>query len=369
MNRIRKTLYKSRAGRYLRNSRGGILALEVMATGLRRLPVPRHIFSRANKTWRRFYCFEGGSATLPQCLSAEFNDLLEADQAVQSRVDSIRERCPKVGMVFSSGRAGTRGLSLYLARKDGLTALHRPGDVPGFESSEITVDPGERNSIVYRLMLGPRDREWWERQVSYVLDHLEFAAGLDAREFWLTAHRWNCYFPIFELVLGRQCPALLLDRDDRKIIHSMITRNQYCPADSEPDDESTWVNVEPQLIEQIEDGAENLKLTGAPLFDRVAWYVQFVRFWFEVCASGRRTDQSGRVAIDDLAGKPEESLRVINDVVGLPGETSHGLKEQFNVAKNTKPRSTQTGLRFPEPAAWPSSMNRRLAQIQARWKD
>ena len=366
---LRKVVYDSWLGQQLRTSRLGIATLERVAGVMRMLPVPRKIFDPADETWRDFFYFDHGQMRLPESLGAEFESVLVADAELSARVDHLRQKCPRVGMVFSSGRAGTRGFSLFLGCKNGLAALHRPGDVEDFETTGLEVDPGFRNSIVYALTLGPRDDGWWRRHVEYVVSLLEFATSVEVRDFWLTAHRWNCYFPMIELVLRRKCPALLLDRDDCKIVHSMISRNQYCPATAELEKESTWVNVEPQIVQTVADGAQHLRLSGAPLFDRVCWYVHFVRYWFNVCTDdGRNAAQQAVLNIDDLAAKPAESYRLLDRVVDLPGQSPEDLVRQFTVPKNVKPRSTQTGLRFPDVERWPGAMHERLYAIRSNWK-
>jgi hypothetical protein len=369
MARLRKVVYDSWLGRRCRTSRLGIATLEGVAGVMRMLPVPRRIFDPADETWQQFHYFDHGQMRLPESLGAEFESVLVADAELNARVNQLRRKCPRIGMVFSSGRAGTRSFSLFLGCKNGLAALHRPGDVGGFETCGLEVDPGFRNSIVYGLMLGPREDDWWRQHVEYVVSLLEFAASVGVREFWLTAHRWNCYFPIIELVLGRKCPALLLDRDDRKIVHSMISRNQYCPATADPDRETTWVNVEPQLAGTVKHGAEHLRLTGAPLFDRVSWYVHFVRYWFKACTDdGRDGGLRAALNIDDLAARPVDSFQLLDRVVGLPGQSPEDLMEQFAIPKNVKPRSTQTGLRFPAIERWAHVMRDRLHWIGAQWK-
>lgn len=368
MSGLRKRVYDSWLGQQFRTSRLGVATLEGVAGILRLLPVPKHIFDPENDTWRKFHYFDHGRMSLPVSLDLEFESLLANNIELSDRVARLRERCPRVGMVFSSGRAGTRGFSLFLDSKDGLTALHRPGDVAGFEHSGVDVDPGLRNTVVYGLMMGPRDETWWRQHAEHVVSMLEFAASLDTKEFWLTAHRWNCYFPMIELVLARRCPAILLDRTSEKIIHSMISRNQYCPATAIADQESTWVNIEPQLAETLEGGAGHLRMTTAPLFDRVCWYVSFVRYWFDVCTKENRcTDLHAVLDIDDLAAHSVDSYQLIDRVVGLAEKSPEHLLDHFRVPKNVKPRSTQTGLRFPAIERWTAAMNDRKQAIAARW--
>ena len=269
-----------------------------------------------------------------------------------------------LGIVLSTGRSGTRALSLFMHSAPRITSLHRLYDVAEFQDYDVG-DRRTRNTIIYSFLLGKYSQDWLEEQIRHTLGLLGHAieySNKTSTEFWYSAHRWNCYYPIIR-ALFHQHKLVYLSRDPFETIYSMIVKEQYAHRDAAPNVERIWINFELMDTKILRAETLKLTLTSAPQFDRIAWYTNFVKYLYFAFQSKFTGIAHCEFSIDAASKGSKEAYERLQSVANLEG-VDYGLyREFFSTKVNVKSPKLSTALRFPEVEKWNSKLISRYEDI------
>jgi hypothetical protein len=155
-----------------------------------------------------------------------------------------------------------------------------------------------------------------------------------------------------------------LSRDPFKTIYSMIVKEQYSRKDADENDERTWINFEPMIDSGVlRGGPLKLTLTNAPQFDRVVWYLNFVKYLYHTF----RLEYSGiahcEFNIDAASEGSEDNYECLKNVANLEGSDYTTYKAFFRIKTNVKKYSLVNALRFPRVDQWDGPLLSRYNDI------
>ncbi len=330
----------------------------------RYLPVPiqKSIFNYRDKCWESFYA--PGDFSWLEALSHRVKECLAKDPDLSQQHDALlrNQRFP-VGFVLSTGRAGTRALSQFLNSAPTIASLHRLTDINGFQQKSVE-DKRERNTIIYSFMMDKFTLDWLRDQIHYVLNlfaqAIEFGNQNNV-EFWYSAHRWNCYYPLIR-ILFPQHKLIYLTRDPYRTIYSMVIKDQYTRSGEHPDIESTWTNFEPMDKQNVQDKFA-LRLTTAPLFDRITWYIAFVDYLNAAFIENFSGISYCEFSIDEASIGSRAAYERLKNTANLSGVNYDQFKSFFGSKINVKSPKISHVFRFPQVENWNSELVSRYDAI------
>lgn len=326
------------------------------------IPIRKSIFNYHNSCWESF--FVPSDYSWIETLSQRIRDCLQhyPDLSQQHKAQLRNQKLP-LGFVLSTGRAGTRALSLFLNSAPGIASLHRLADINGFQQKGVE-DKRERNTIIYSFMMKKYSLEWLREQILYALNLSKQAIEYSNRhnvEFWYSAHRWNCYYPLIR-VLFPQHKLIYLTRDPYRTIYSMVSKDQYTRSGEQPDLESTWTNFEPMDRQNVQDELD-LRLTHAPLFDRITWYIAFVEYLNKAFSVNFTGVSYCEFSIDEASVGSRDAYERLKKTANLSGVDNEQFKRFFGSKVNVKNLKISHAFRFPEVENWDNKLISRYEEM------
>ncbi len=328
------------------------------------LHIRKDLFDYENNAWKSFY-IPPKDLSWMDTLSGRIQECLRNNpNLIELYHELLSKQTLPVGMVLSAGRTGTRALSEFMNCSPHISSLHRLSDIEEFQDYNFTPDKRIRNTIIYSFMLGKYSDEWLEEQIQYTLDMIGYAIEISNKndtEFWYSAHRWNCYYPIIR-VLFPQHKLIYLSRDPFKIVCSMVIKDQY-GSSAAPDVERTWTNFEPMDTKTLQTENLKLRLTSATQFDRIAWYINFVKYLHHAFISKFTGIAHCEFSIDAASEGSREAYERLRSVANLEGLNYSMYREFFRTKINVKRPILSVILRFPEVERWDNKLISRYEDI------
>ena len=135
----------------------------------------------------------------------------------------------------------------------------------------------------------------------------------------------------------------------------MVTQCHYGNLSAETEIEPTWKNIEPMDVTELKTGME-LKLTEAPMFDRIVWYMKFVEYLYRVSVDNFTGVNHCEYEIEGAHDNPSDSYNLLKSTANLSSVTYEDYLQSFADSKNKKLGYVTDVLKFPEVKNWHESM-------------
>jgi len=142
----------------------------------------------------------------------------------------------------------------------------------------------------------------------------------------------------------------------------MVSKDQYTRSGEQPDIESTWTNFEPMDRQNVQEKFD-LRLTTAPLFDRITWYIAFVDYLNAALKSNFSGISCCEFSIHDALIGSRAAFEGLKNTANLSGVHYDQYKNFFGSKINVKSPKISHVFRFPQVENWNNKLVSRYDAI------